>query len=78
MTMSLLASSDLSSCSIVAIADGNPLKTGMRINGMEVISPETIKNYPEATIMICAMQTSQEIKSKIAELGLKNRVISVI
>jgi len=78
MTMSLLASTDLPNCNIVAFTDGNPLKTGTHINDMEVISPEAVKNYPEATIFVCAMLYSQEIKSKIAELGLENHIISVV
>lgn len=77
-TMSLLASTALGKCNIVAFTDGNRLKVGTLVHGMSVISPEEIRQYPDATILICAMKYGQEIKEKIAELRLKNHVVSLI
>ncbi len=77
LTMSLLASTNLASCNIVAFTDGNPLKLGTYINGMKIVSPESIKSYPDATILICAMKYEQVIKNKIAEIGLSNCVITI-
>lgn len=77
-TMSLLASTALGKCDIVTFADGNPLKVGTFIHDRPVISPEEIRHYPDAAILICAMKYGQEIKDKIAELGLKNPVITLV
>lgn len=76
-TMSLLASTALGKCGIAAFVDGNPLKVGTSIHGMSVISPEEVRRYPDAAILICAMKYGREIKSKIAELGLKNHVVTL-
>ena len=78
LAMSLFASTDLQKCNIAAFVDGNPLKVGNIIYDRVILAPEEVKNYPDATILICAMQYSLEIKSRIAELGLKNRVISLV
>ena len=77
-TMSLLASTVLGKCGIVAFADGNRLKAGTQVHGMPVIPPEEIRRYPDAAILICAMMHGREIKEKIAELGLSNRVVTLI
>lgn len=77
-TMSLLASTVLDKCNIVAFADGNPLKVGTSILGMPVIAPEDVGCYPDAAILICAMKYGPQIRGKISELGLKNRVINLI
>lgn len=77
-TMSLLASTVLGKCNIAAFADGNPLKVGSSMHGVSVISPEKIRHYPNAVILICAMKYGQAIKGKIAELGLKKHVITLV
>lgn len=75
LAMSLLASTELSKCNIVAFVDGNPLKVGAVICDRTVISPEDIRHYPEAVIAICAMKFVDEIKNVITGLALPNPVI---
>lgn len=75
MAMSLLASTELSKCNIVAFVDGNPLKVGAVICDRTVIAPEDIRHYPEAVIAICAMKFADEIKNVIAGLALPNPVV---
>jgi len=63
--MSLLAGSDLSKCNIVAYTDGNRLKIGTEFAGTMIIAPKEIENYPDATILICAMRYAAEIEGKL-------------
>lgn len=72
--MSLLGSTQLSECNIVAFVDGNPLKVGTEICGRTVIAPSEIRRYPNATIAICAMKHAEEIKQTIAMLTVPNQV----
>lgn len=76
-TMSLLAGSDLSKCNIIAYADGNRLKIGTRFGGTEVIAPEKIKDYPDATILICAMKYADDIQEEIVKMGLQNPTVVI-
>ena len=78
MTMSLLASTRLAECNIVAFADGNPLKSGTCFYGKEVISPEHIRCYPDAAIMISVMKSAAEIKGEINAIGLQNSIIEIL
>lgn len=75
LAMSLLASTKLQKCNIVAFVDGNPLKVGTVICDRVVIAPNEIQHYPEAVIAICAMKFVGEIKDVIARLALPNPVI---
>ncbi len=78
MTMSLLASTKLSQCNIIAFTDGNPLKVGITINEKTVVAPEDLDHYPDAVIAICAMKYVEEIKTRIATLGFQNRIIEFV
>lgn len=78
MTMSLLASTRLPECNIIAFADGNPLKAGTCFYGKEIISPEHIRHYPDAAIMISVMKSTTEIKEEIASLKLQNAIIELL
>lgn len=75
--MTLLGSTRLSQCNIVAFTDGNPLKIGTRINGKATIAPQELGHYPDAVIMISAMKWADEIRSRIESLGLQNRIIII-
>lgn len=75
MVMQLLTSTDLAQCKILTFVDGNHLKVGTSIHGIKVLAPAAIRDYPEATVLVCAMKFGQEIKRTIAELELNNQVI---
>ncbi len=76
--MSLLASTKLSQCNIVAFTDGNPLKIGMCINKKAIIAPQDLSHYPDAVIAISAMKYVEEIKTRIAEFGFQNRIVEFL
>lgn len=75
MVMQMLASTDLAKCNILTFVDGNHLKVGTSLRGITVHAPAAIRDYPEATILVCAMKYGVEIKHMIEELGLKNQAI---
>lgn len=76
-TMFLLSESELSKCNIVAYADGNKLKVGKKFGETSVIAPEEIKNYPDATVFICAMKYAEEIENTLREMKLPNPVVVI-
>jgi len=76
--MSLLVSTDLNKCNIIAFVDSNESKYGMELAGKTILKPNDIKEYQNATIVISVMKYSKEILKTILELGLKNEVISLI
>jgi len=76
-TMSLLAGSDLSKCNIIAYTDGNRLKIGTEFEGTTIIAPKELENYPDATILICAMRYAADIEKEIVEMGLQNPVVTL-
>lgn len=78
MTMSLLASTKLSECNVIAFTDGNPLKVGAYINGKPVVAPQDLVRYPDAVIVISAMKFTREIKNNISVLNLKNNIIELV
>lgn len=75
MTMSLLAETALDRCEIAAFVDGNPLKVGHEIVGKKIESPEVIREYPNAVIFVCVMLYADEIRERIADMGVTNEVI---
>lgn len=77
MTMQLLAGTNLAKCDIRAFVDKNPAKIGKVFYGKKVLPPENVALYPEATVLICAMLYSQEIKDEMEAMGLSNEVISL-
>jgi len=77
-TMSLLASTKLSQCNIVAFTDENPLKIGICINEKAIIAPQDLGHYPNAVIVISAMKYVDAIKTRIAALGFQNRIIELV
>ncbi len=78
MTMSLLASTKLSKCNIVAFTDGNPLKVGTFINGIPVVAPQDLTRYPDAVIAVSAMKFTRDIKNNISALNLKNSIVEFV
>lgn len=75
MTMTLLAETALGRCEIAAFVDGNSLKVGHIIAGRKIESPEVIREYPNAVILICVMMCAHEITERIADMGVTNKVI---
>lgn len=77
MTMSLLASTKLPECNIIAFTDGNRLKIGTEFEGTTIIAPKELGNYPDARILICAMRYAADIEKEIVEMGLQNPVVTL-
>lgn len=77
ITMTLLAGTALSRCEIAAFVDGNHLKVGSEIAGRKIESPEVIREYPNAVILICVMMYAHEVKERIIDMGVKNEVIEL-
>lgn len=77
MTMSLLAETDLMKCNIVALVDGNPLKHGIELAGKKILSPERLRDFPDAEIVISVMQYATEIRESITAMKLPNKVITL-
>lgn len=77
MTMTLLAGTALGRCEIAAFVDGNPLKVGHEIAGTKIESPEVIREYPNAVILICVMLYAHEVRERIADMGVTNEVIEL-
>lgn len=75
LTMSILETTELRKCNVVAVVDGNPLKEGGSIGRWRVNSPECIRNLPDAVIVVSAMKFRADIRKMIAEYGFSNPVI---
>lgn len=77
MTMSLLAETDLARCNIVALVDSNPLKHGIKLAGKTILPPQRLRDFPDASIIVSAMQHTMEIQETIASMELPNKVITL-
>jgi len=73
-TMSLLATTRLKECNIIAYVDNNPLKIGDDFKGKKIIAPSSIKSS-HGTIIICSMLYSNTILEQIKSMNLTNKVI---
>ncbi len=76
-TLRLLVNSSLKNASIAAFVDSNPKYQGKQLNGIPVISPESLKARTEP-ILISTRAYQNEIEIQIREkLGLNNKVIKL-
>ena len=64
-------------CNIIALVDGNPLKHGIELAGKKILSPERLQDFPDAEIVISAMQYATEIRESITAMKLPNKVITL-
>lgn len=73
-TFNLLSNTDLKKCNIKYFVDNNKNKIGTNIQGIEIVSPNSIikTNYP---IIISSMLNSQKILEQINEIKLENEII---
>jgi len=63
---------------IVFAVDNNSLKQNTVFSGINIFSPETIKDSKyQFTILICSMQGSSEIVKQISEMGLPNKYVII-
>jgi len=72
-TQSLLVSTHLAECNIIAIVDNDSNKHGLEINSIK-ISNTDILHDTEGLIVISAAIYAEEIKNDISAMGLKNKV----
>ncbi|MBX3165020.1 MAG: class I SAM-dependent methyltransferase [Bacteroidetes bacterium] len=76
-TLRLLVNSKLRDVKISAFVDSNPKYQGKSLNGVNVISPESLKSKTD-TILISTRPYQNEIESQIRNtLGLTNKVIKL-
>jgi SAM-dependent methyltransferase len=76
-TLRLLASSRIREANIVAFVDSNPKFHGKKLNGIEIVSPESLKNMEES-ILISSRAYQNEIVHQIRNvLQLRNEIIKL-
>lgn len=76
-TLRLLATSRVSEANIVAFVDSNPKFHGKKLNGIKIISPESLKNMTES-ILISSRAYQNEIEQQIRDvLQLSNEIIKL-
>lgn len=76
-TLRLLASSRIKEAKIIAFADSNPKYHGKTLNGIKIVSPESLKNRSEL-IFISSRAYQNDIEYQIRnELQLTNEIIKV-
>jgi SAM-dependent methyltransferase len=76
-TLRLLVNSSLKNATIKAFADSNPKYQGKLLNGVPVVSPESLRTQTEP-ILISTRAYQNEIETQIKnELGLSNKVIKL-
>lgn len=76
-TLRLLAISRISEANIVAFVDSNPKFHGKKLNGIKIVSPDSLKNMPES-ILILSWAYQNEIEHQIRNvLQLSNEIIKL-
>ncbi len=76
-TLRLLSTSQLGNAKIRAFVDSNPRYQGKHLNNIPIISPNSLKEYPEP-IMISSRVYQEEIAVQIIDgLGLDNKIIKL-
>jgi FlaA1/EpsC-like NDP-sugar epimerase len=76
-TLRLLATSRAGEANIIAFVDSNPKFHGKKLNGIKIVSPESLKNMPES-ILISSRAYQNEIEQQIRNvLQLSNEVIKL-
>lgn len=76
-TLRLLSTSKLGKAKILAFVDSNPRYQGKHLMDVPIISPESLKEFPEP-IMISSRVYQEEIATQIADdLRLDNKVIKL-
>jgi SAM-dependent methyltransferase len=76
-TLRLLASSRLKEAKIIAFVDSNPKFHGKKLNGITIVSPESLKNMTEL-ILISSRIYQNEIEHQIRNvLQLSNEIIKL-
>jgi hypothetical protein len=56
---------------VIAFCDNNPLLSGEKLDGIEIISPSELKSYRDCLIIISSVY-SKEIALQLLELGIKD------
>ena len=74
LVLKLLAETNLSRANIVAFVDSNPIHHGHILAGVQILSPEAIRNYPQP-ILIATMLHERAIAAQARALGLTNQII---
>lgn len=74
LTQRLLASGALSLAQIVAFVDSNPKYQNQQLQGIPVVGPEALKNFPDP-ILISSYAFQQEIADQVRGLRLPNDLI---
>lgn len=73
-TMSLLESTTLSECNIIAYVDNNSLKIGKTFRDKKIISPMELSKM-NGTIVIVSMLYAEDIKAQIVDMKLMNEIM---
>lgn len=77
-TLQIIANIPQLSDRVLFFVDSNPLKTGKKIAGKEVVLPCKIATEDDAhPIMICAMRGAKDIEKTIHEMKIKNKYIVI-
>lgn len=74
-TYRLLENSRLGDCNIIAFIDNDKSKQGMTIKGVNVYSPEYLKEN-RCTVLVCAALHTCEIVRQIKDMGIKRKILS--
>ena len=76
-TLRLLATSRIREARIIAFVDSNPKFHGKKLNGIEIVSPKSLKNMTES-ILISSRIYQNDIESQIRNvLQLSNEIIKL-
>lgn len=73
-TMSLLATTGLLHCKIIAFVDNNKIKHGREIYGYKICPPEYLQDK-KCTVLICSMLNGEVIQKQLEAMGTNNKII---
>jgi 2-polyprenyl-3-methyl-5-hydroxy-6-metoxy-1,4-benzoquinol methylase len=75
-TSRLFEDTDLKKCNIMAIFDNDSVKQGKKMNGIKILNPTELGNFPYP-ILICSALHNEEIAADLKRAGYKNKLILV-
>lgn len=76
LTLKLMSDTALRDARVVAFVDSNPIHQGKKLAGVEIISPDALKQMP-FPILVASLVNSESICAAVDSLGLTNPVFTL-
>ena len=77
LTFAAITETDLMQSNVIGMYDIDEKKQGSKILGVEVFSPDILKQHQPDLVLIFTMAFEPEIRQNLKELGLSGRIVSI-